>query len=327
MRAVRPLVIRVALVVAAAVAVVPTAAAARPLLITPAGVAGVRQGVTLAQVKQRLGVKFIGEGVSDDFFGAVCGDKLSGEAGFHVRSGVAHLTYITFTGGVRTREGISPGSTFRQLRRAYGRRLILDKDTDIHEADADVVRGSPHNLVFMVEDGHVDSIGLATHGVLAVRCPTVLTPPPPTIGVLSLTGASGLEPVLPQDEVAAVWPWFPILTEASGSGSDSYMPICAGAVRGSLEFGGGALARLWLYAGASTDTGITIGSTIDDLRQTYGTTLIADPDGFYYVHAPGPPPIATLGFHVDDGVVTEIGFGGAQAIGGAYAPKSYSKSC
>ena len=319
----RAAVIRVVLVTAAALVIVPAADAARPLLITPAGVAGVRPGVTLAQVKQRLGVKFTGLGFGADVFGAVCGGKVSGQADFHVRSGVARLTGIAFTGGVRTKEGISPGSTFQQLRRAYGRRLILDHDPDIHEGDADVVRSSPHNLVFMVEDGSVDSIGLASQGVLDVRCPTTSTPPPPTIGVLSLTGASGLEPVMPVNDVLSAWPWFPYLTEALGSGSGSWMPVCAGAVRGSLEFGGGALARLWLYAGASTDTGITIGSTIDELRQTYGATLDQEPGGDYYVHAPGPPPVATLGFRVAHGTVTAIGFGGAQAIGSADGSSAY----
>ena len=299
------------------------AAAAQPFLITPAGVVGVRPGVTLGEVKQRLGVRFTGLGFGADVFGAVCGGKLSGEADFHVRSGVAHLTNIAFTGGVRTKEGISPGSTLRQLRRAYGRRLILDHDPDIHTGDADVVRASPHNLVFMVEDGSVVSIGLATRGLLDVRCPTTLTPPPTTIGVLSLTGASGLEPVMPVNDVLAAWPWFPFLTEALGSGWGSWMPVCAGAVRGSLEFGGGALARLWLYAGASTDTGITIGSTIDDLRQTYGATLTEEPGGDDYVYAPGPPPVATLGFRVEDGTVTAIGFGGAQAIGSADRSTSF----
>jgi hypothetical protein len=274
--------------------------------------------MTLAQVKQRLHVKFTGQRFGNEVIGAVCGGGLRGEADFRVRSGAARLSGIAFAGGVRTKEGIAPGSTFRQLRRAYGRRLILDNDPET--GDTYFVRSTrrgTYGLVFMVRDGRVVSIGLEKGGVLDVRCPTVSTPPPATIGVLSLTGASGLRPVMPERELLAAWPWFPLLTDQAGSGWHQWMPICAGATRGRLEIKGGALGGVWLSSGASTDAGISIGSTLDDLRRAYGADLDDSSGGsHYFVYAPGPPPVATLGFRVDRGIVKAIGFGGRQGIGG-----------
>lgn len=286
------------------------------MLITPAGVDGVRPGVTLAQVKHRLGVTFAGVGWGKEVDGAICGGALQGKAEFAVRSGVARLTSIAFTHGVRTKEGIAPGATFRQLRRAYGRRLRLDPDTDAHTGDYDVVRApSPgtYDLVFVVDADRVVSVGLV-RGVLDVRCPTVSTSPPPTIGVLSLQGASGLQPVMPENQVLAMWPWFPFITESAGSGWDSWMPVCAGATRGTVQFGGGALASVWLTSGVSTDTGITIGSTVDALQSAYGSALQTEV-GDYVVYAEERPPVATLEFVVRQGIVTAIGFGGRQSIG------------
>jgi hypothetical protein len=185
----------------------------------------------------------------------------------------------------------------RALKRAYGRRLILDKDTDIHTGDADVV-----------------------HSAHRVHCPTVATHPPPTFGVVSLAGASGLQPVMPIPHVLTTWPWFPLLTDSAGSGWDSWMPVCAGATHGMVSFGGGALAGVWFSSGASTDNGISVGSSLTDLQNAYGSDLQALNSASYFVYAGGPPPVATLGFRVGRGVVTALGFGGRQGIGGTGVP-------
>jgi hypothetical protein len=219
--------------------------------------------------------------------------------------------------------GDRPGSTFSALKRAYGRRLKLDSNRDPHTGDFDIVRSSrsgTYDLTFLVDKGHVDSIGL-NDGVLAVHCPTVSTPPPVTIGTLSLRGASGLQPVMPEDNVFATWPWFPSLTEPGGSGWDQWMPVCAGRTRGILMFGGGAFANVWFSSGAQTDAGISIGSTIDELRRAYGADLQPQTylrKGYYHVHAPGPPPVAALGFFVRNSTVTAIGFGGRQSVDQTY---------
>jgi len=241
-----------------------------------------------------------------------------------MRSGVARLWRLAFTGGAATVEGISPGASLRALKRTYGRRLILDKDTDIHTGDADVVhaaRRGGYDLVFVVDGGHVVSIGLDTGGVLDVRCPAVAVPPPATFGLLSLAGASGLQPVMRVPQVLAAWPWFPLITDSAGSGWDSWMPVCAGRTRGLVSFGGGALGGVWFSSGASTDTGIRIGSSLADLQASYGTDLQSSDPTLYFVYAAGPPPVATLGFHVDSGIVTALGFGGRQSIGGGAPPR------
>jgi len=242
---------------------------------------------------------------------------------------LARLDRIAFADGVRTKEGIAAGSTFGALRRAYGKGLILDKDPDIHAADADVVRPTHRggtDLVFMVdtETREIVSIGLGMGEVLAVHCPTTSAPPPSTIGDLSLTGgASGIKPVMPEHELFAVWPWFPQLTDAAGSGWDSWMPVCAGATRGYVQFNSNDLTSVWFSSGASTDAGISIGSTLDDLRAAYGIDLQGPEGRDYYVSAPGPPPVATLGFEVGDGTVTAIGFGGRQGIGAPLSEQIY----
>jgi hypothetical protein len=309
------------LAVAAALAGASEAAAPRQLLLTQDGVAGVKPGMTVVQVKHRLRATVAGDRYGNDLDVAVCGPKIRGEALFHIRAGVARLDRIAFAGGVRTTEGIAPGSTFRALRRAYGKRLVLDNDPDIHAADADVVHPTHRggiDLVFTVdnESGRVVSIGLGFGGLLAVHCPTVTAPPPATIGALSLTGvASGIRPIMPENEVFAVWPWFPQLTDAAGSGWVSWMPVCAGATRGYAQFHSGDLTSVWFSSGASTDAGIAIGSTLDDLRAAYGTDLQGPEAGDYYVAAKGPPPVATLGFQLAGATVTAIGFGGRQEIG------------
>jgi hypothetical protein len=164
----------VVLAVAAALAGASEAAAPRPLLLTQDGVAGVKPGITVVQVKYRLQVSVAGDRYGNDLDVAVCGPKVRGEALFHIRAGVARLDRIAFAGGVRAKEGIAPGSTFRALRRAYGKRLVLDSDPDIYAADADVVHPTHHggtDLVFTVdnENGRVVSIGLGFGGLLAVH--------------------------------------------------------------------------------------------------------------------------------------------------------------
>jgi hypothetical protein len=274
-------------------------------------------------VKQRLGVTFVGARFGNELDGAICGRGVRGEAVFNFRSGAARLHAIALTGGVRTAEGVAPGSSVRALKRAYGRRLILDKDPDIHTGDADVVHSAHrcgYDLVFMADGGRVVSIGLNTSGVLDVHCPTVATRPPPTFGVVSLASASGLQPVMPIPHVLATWPWFPLLTDSAGSGWDSWMPVCAGATHGMVSFGGGALAGVWFSSGAFTDNGISIGSSLADLQNAYGSDLQALNSASYFVYAGGPPPVATLGFRVGRGVVTALGFGGRQGIGGTGVP-------
>lgn len=295
-------------------------ASPQPLLLTQDGVAGVKPDLTLAQVKHRLQATAAGDRYGNDLDLALCGPRIRGEALFVIRAGVARLDRIAFTGGVRTKEGIAPGSTFRALRRAYGKRLVLDNDPDIHTADVDVVHPTHRDgtdLLFTVdnESGRVLSIGLGFGGVLAVHCPTASTPPPATIGALSLTGGtSGIRPVMPENDVFAAWPWFPQLTDAAGSGWDSWMPVCAGATRGYAQFHSRDLTSVWFTSGASTDAGISIGSTLDDLRAAYGADLQAPGGSTYYVSAQTSPPVATLGFHIHGATVTAIGFGARQEI-------------
>lgn len=311
----------VMMVVAAALAGASEAAGPRPLLLTQDGVVGVKPGMTVVQVKHRLQATVAGDRFRNDLDLAVCGPKIRGEARFHIRAGVARLNGIAFAGGVTTKERIAPGSTFETLQRAYGKRLVLDPDPDPHTADADVVhptRRGGSDLVFMVdnENGRVLSIGLGFYGLLAVHCPTVSAPPPATIGALSLTGgASGLRPVMPENEVFALWPWFPQLRDAAVSGWVTWMPVCAGTTRGYAEFHGPYLTSVWFSSGASTDAGISIGSTLDDLRAAYGTDLQGS-DGGYFVSAQGPPPVATLGFRVAGATVIAIGFGGRDGVSG-----------
>jgi len=300
-----------------------TAGGQRPLLLTEDGVAGVKRGMTLAQVKQRLHATAVGDRSGTDLDLAVCGPKIRGEARFVIRGGTARLDGIAFAGGVRTEEGIVPGSTFRALRRAYGKRLVLDDDSFIRAADADIVRPTRRGgaeLLFMVDNDseRVVSISFGFGGLLAIHCPTASTPPPATIGVLSLTGgAFGIKPVMPQQELFAVWPWFPQLTDGAGSGWYSWMPVCAGATRGYAEFHSGSLTSVSFSSGASTDAGISIGSTLDELRAAYGVSL-QESSGTYYVSAQGPPPIATLGFQVEGATVTLIGFGGRQGVDASF---------
>jgi hypothetical protein len=56
------------------------------------------------------------------------------------------------------------------------------------------------------------------------------------------------------------------------------------------QFHSGDLKGVWFSSGASTDAGIAIGSTPDDLRAAYGTDLQGPEGGDYYVAAKGPPP-------------------------------------
>jgi hypothetical protein len=314
---------RLSLLLAAAVFACASGARAAPaIVITEHGVAGVRPGVTLAQVKARLDASFAGGQFGRELDGAVCGGAVQGEAEFAIGSHGPRLWGIAFTAGVVTHQGIKPGSTLGQLERVYGKRLRLDSDPDIHEADSDVVRpADPHGytLVFTVDvwTKRVLAIGLALGDVLAVHCPTAVTPPP-SIGVLSLAGASGITLFMPQPQVLATWPWFPSLTDGDATGSDSWMPVCAGTTRGAVTFGGFALASMFFNSGASTDTGITIGSTLEELKASYGADLTAIGPTEYEVYARGGPPTATLGFDVKNGVVTAIGFGGRQSIHRGY---------
>src|SRR5262249_10233120 len=122
--------------------------------------------------------------------------------------------------------------------------------------------------------------------------------------------------LMPEAAVLATWPWFPMLTDAAGGGWSTWMPVCAGATRGEAQFHGGVMTGVWFTSGATTDAGISIGSSLNDLRPGYGASLdVSFGSSAYYVYASGPPPVATLGFEMHGETVTAIGFGGRQDIG------------
>jgi hypothetical protein len=64
-----------------------------------------------------------------------------------------------------------------------------------------------------------------------------------------------------------------------------YAPICAGAMHVEAWFRGSVLETLVFLAGARTDKGVGIGSTLAELRRAYGRQLETrrDPDGPVYV--------------------------------------------
>jgi hypothetical protein len=148
------------------------------------------------------------------------------------------------------------------------------------------------------------AVGLAEAGSTALPAP------------VTLDGVGGVVPGMTPAQVARRW-----ATRIS-LGSEEIRPGCrtanvrAGSMRGYALFERGRFGAVWFQRGASTPSGIRIGSTRAALARAYGSRLRWTPHryehgGFYVFLTRRASPQWRIRFDVSrQGRVMQIGFGG-----------------
>jgi len=131
---------------------------------------------------------------------------------------------------------------------------------------------------------------------------------------ITLNGIAGVRPGMTVSQVKARWRT-PVRLEDEFGSQCSATAVKARATEGYAIFLNRRFGAVFLRKGATTDTGITIGSRLKDLRRAYGARLTSRPNKYtpgardFFVRR-ATRPRWELRFDVSaKGRVTTIGFG------------------
>jgi len=147
---------------------------------------------------------------------------------------------------------------------------------------------------------------LAAAALLGLSATVAAAPSPASL--VTLDGIAGVVPGMTVAQVAAVW-GFPIRAVPALCTVATFQ---SGPLHGRAMFRDGKLDAVFFDRGATTPSGIAIGSTLVHLQQTYGRRLLSVPDSHFFFLTRHDSPHWQIRFDTDaSDRVVQIGFGDA----------------